>query len=163
MVRQVAVDIVELDEGIGRVRSRPDALVLLADPIDEAPRGGCVFEHENRSPLHIVADDGALDAPASMQDLHAAVVGSHQGAFAGRERHVELPLGVLAMDQQRSGEAERHLRHAGEILDVAARYARIDGVAGDMVQRRAGALADERLAGTDDLRAVIVHGIARQG
>jgi len=38
-------------------------------------------------------------------------------------------LRVLAVDQQRTGDADRHLRHARELLDVARQHGRVERVA----------------------------------
>jgi hypothetical protein len=50
---------------------------------------------------------------------------------------------VLAVDEQRAGHADRHLRHADEVLDVARQHRRVERVARDVLERRAGLLAHE--------------------
>ena len=59
------------------------------------------------------------DAARQVEHLDAAVVGGDQRALGGRQRDEELALRVLAVDLERAGEADRHLRDAGEVLDVA--------------------------------------------
>jgi hypothetical protein len=63
---------------------------------------------------------------------------------------------------QRAGKAERNLRHAGEVLDVALERVRVERVVGDMLQLGAGVLLDELLARLDDRVAVVV-GCCRAG
>jgi hypothetical protein len=46
---------------------------------------------------------------------------------------------MLAVDQQRAGEADRDLRDADEVLDVAARRRRIERVVGEVLELLAGA------------------------
>jgi hypothetical protein len=50
--------------------------------------------------------------PGEVEHLHAAVVRGHQRALGGGQRDDELALRVLAVDEERPGEAERHLGHA---------------------------------------------------
>jgi hypothetical protein len=53
-------------------------------------------------------------------------------------------LGALAIDEQRTGQSHRDLRDADELLDVAGQRARVEGVAADVLEVDAGALAHER-------------------
>ena len=92
------------------------------------------------------AETVQVDAARQVEDLHAPVVGGDQRAFGRRERDQELALGVLAVDPERPGEADRDLRHAGEVLDVALGDGRVEAVPGDVVELHAGELLHELLA-----------------
>ena len=63
---------------------------------------------------------------------------------------------MLAVDPQRAGEAERHLRHAGEVLDVAFGGVGVEREVADVLGVGAGVLADEALPLLDDGVAVVV-------
>ena len=94
------------------------------DPVAELAGLQRVVEDEDRGALHVVLDHRRLHAAALGQQPHAAVVAGDQGAFGGRHRDEEVALGVLAVDLQRPGDAERHLRDPGEVLDVAGQRRR---------------------------------------
>ena len=85
----------------------------------------------------------AFAPPHSAEQPHAAIIARDQRAFGRRHRHVEVAVGVLALDQERAGEPDRHLGRADEILDVAGQGARIEGMPADVVEPRAGSLLDE--------------------
>ena len=112
-----------------------------------------VVEDEDRRALHELLDDRGLDAAALAEQPHAAVVAGDQRAFARRHRDVELALGVLAVDAQRPGEADRHLGHAHEVLDVARQHAGIEREAADVLERGAGALLRRSAAAPRPSRA----------
>ena len=76
-----------------------------------------------------------LHAAALGEQPHPAVVAGDQRAFGGRQRDEEVALGVLAVDPQRAGEADRDLRDAEEVLDVAGQRRRVERVAADVVER----------------------------
>ena len=101
-----------------------------------------IVEDEYRRALHVFLDHRRPDAAALVEQPHAAVVAGDQRALGGRERNVEVALGVLAVDPQRTGQADRHLGHADEILDVAGQHAGIERV-GPTCELGAGVLADE--------------------
>jgi hypothetical protein len=54
--------------------------------------------------------------------------------FDRRQRHIEITLCVFPVDTQGARKADWHLRHAGEIFDVARQRRRIDRIAADMLQ-----------------------------
>ena len=86
-----------------------------------------------------------------------AVVARHERSLGRGQRDVELALGVLAVDEQRPGETDRHLRDADEVLDVARRAcAGIERVAADVLERGAGLLAGELPPGLRRLVRVVV-------
>ena len=68
---------------------------------------------------------------------------------------------MLAIDQERPCEAERHLGHAGEVLAVALDEMRVERELADVLQPGAGRLCNKCLALGDHLRREIVGGIAR--
>jgi hypothetical protein len=84
-------------------------------------------------------------------------------ALGGRQRDVELALRVLAVDEERAGEADGHLRDADEVLDVAGEDRRVERVAGDVLERCAGALLGELPARLRRLAGVVVLAVARDG
>src|SRR5206468_563771 len=51
---------------------------------------------------------------------HSALIRANQSAFRGGKRNVERALCVCAMDQQRTGNPQRHLHGPNRILNVAA-------------------------------------------
>ena len=121
--------------------------------VDEVAAVAGVVEDEDRRPLHAVAHHRAGDAAREVEHLHAAVVGGDQRALGGGQRDDELPLGVLAVDLERAGEADRHLGDAGEVLDVALGDGGVEGELVDVLELDARVLLDELLARLDDLRA----------
>ena len=116
---QVGIDVLELGHAGGGFGLFGDLGEVGPHPLDEVARLGGIVKDEDRRALHRVADHRALDAAREVEHLHAAVVGGDQRAFGGGHRHDELALRVLAVDGQRAGKADRHLRDAGEVLDVA--------------------------------------------
>ena len=114
------------------------------EPLAEVARLAGALEQERRRALHAVVDDRRLHAARLAEQLHAAVVGGDERALGGRQRDVELALGVLAVDQQRAGDADRHLRDADEVLDVARHERGIERVRADVLERGAGLLGQER-------------------
>ena len=101
-------------------RSRPVRVValgrlldlreVLGQPLSERSRLARALEHEGRSALHRVIEDRGRHAAGLVQHLHAPVVARDQGALGRRQRNVELTLRVLPVDEQRPGDADRHLR-----------------------------------------------------
>jgi hypothetical protein len=78
-----------------------------------------------------------------VQQLHASVVAGHQRPLGRRQRHVKLAACVLAVDKQRAGYSDRHLRHADEVLDIPGDRGRVDGVTADMRGTGAGGIAEK--------------------
>src|SRR5919109_52120 len=138
-----------------------DLLEVVVEPVGELARVAGALEDEGGRALHLVGHDGGGDAARLAQQPHAAVVARDQRALGGSERHVELALGVLAVDEQRPGHAERDLSDADEVLDVALGDPRIERVLGDVLERGAGALLQELAPGGGDLRRVVVLATAR--
>jgi hypothetical protein len=97
-----------------------------------------------QAPLHRVVEHRGRTPP--LGSTHAAVVARDQRALGGRERHVEIPFRVLAVDTERSCQADRHLRDAHEVLDVAGQYSGVEGVAANVSKRGAAAFVDELAA-----------------
>jgi hypothetical protein len=91
------------------------------------------------------------DAARAREHHHPALVRAHERAFGRRHRHVERPLRVLAVDEQRSRDAERHLRGADRVLDVAAHLLRRNRGRGDRRKLHAG-LAFDPLTAFAELR-----------
>jgi hypothetical protein len=135
-------------------RSRPERVVASAAAltssrcsVSQAPnRPGLAGarEHERGRALHRVVQDGGGHAARLAEQAHAAVVARDERALRGRERHVELALRMLAVDEQRAGDPDRDLRHADELLDVARQQRRVERVRRDVVELRARALVQER-------------------
>ena len=130
-----------------------DLVEVLVEPHAERPRLARAGEDEGRRALHAVVEHGGLHAARLVEELHAAVVGGHERPLGRRERHVELALGLLAVDEQRTGEPDRDLGHAGELLDVAGQDRGVERVGADVLELRARALAQELAAGAAPPRA----------
>ena len=123
----VLADVGELARrGSSPRRSRGSPSLVLFDPVAELARLQGVVEDEHRRALHVVLDHRRLDAAAFAQHPHPAVVAGDQGALGGRQRHVEISPGVLTVDAQRTGHSDRHLGHAGEVLDVSRQHAGVE-------------------------------------
>ena len=67
---------------------------------------------------------------------------------------------MLAVDPQRPGEPDRHLRDADEILDVAAENGGVEGEAADVVEPGLCLRLDEGASVGRGLACVIVGGVA---
>src|SRR6185295_5650386 len=89
--------------------------------------------------------------------------GGDESPLGGRERDQELADRVLAVDLERAGEADRHLRDAGEVLDVALGHAGIERELVDVLELHPGVLLDEALARLDDLGREVVLLVERDG
>jgi hypothetical protein len=89
------------------------------------------------------------------------VVARDQRALGRCHRHVILALGVLAVDQQRAGEPDRDLRDAHKLLDVAVHDRWIERVTARMLERGAGALANELGSPRGRLACVVVIAVTR--
>jgi hypothetical protein len=59
---------------------------------------------------------------------------------------------VLAVDEQRAGQPDRHLRDTEEVLDVAGQHGRVEGVAADVLELASGLPSDQVLPGRDGAR-----------
>ena len=89
------------------------------------------------------------------------VVAGDESPFGGRQRHVELSLGVLAVDLQWPGYSDRHLGYAREVLDVSGQNSGVERELPDVVEASAGLLAQELAALCRDLGRVIVFLVSR--
>ncbi len=138
MLRSLATE--EVDSACSRIGDQ-----VVVDPLREVARVAGVVEDEDRGALHGVLDHGRRDAAGLVEDLHAAAVGGDERALGGRQRDQELALRVLAVDSQRAREADRDLGDADEVLDVAARHRRVEGVPVDVLELLAAVVADEAL------------------
>ena len=157
----VLADVGELARARGRLGDGADLVLVPIDPVAELARLHGVVEDEHRRALHAVLDDGRLDAAALAEHAHPAVVAGDERALGGRQRHVEVSLRVLAVDAQRTGHADRHLRHAGEVLDVPRQHAGIEREASDVLEVCPGLLAQELTALGRHLGRVVVRAVAR--
>ena len=133
------------------------------DPVAELARLHRVVEHEHRRALHAVLDDGRLDAAALTQHPHPAVVAGDERPLGGRHRHVEVSLRVLPVHPQRAGHADRHLRYAGEVLEVSRQHARVEREGSDVLEAGFGLLTQELPAARRELGRVVVLLIAGTG
>ncbi len=158
---RVLLDLHQLARRGGRLGRRLDLVEVLLQPLAERARLARAREDEHRCALHAVVDDGGLDPAGLVEQPHAAVVAGDQRPLGRRERHVELALRVLAVDEQRAGEADRDLGDADEVLDVAAGDGRVEGVVREVLELDARLLADEPLSRADGLLAVVVVAVAR--
>jgi hypothetical protein len=113
------------------------------------------------SPLHPVVEDRRLDAARRVQQLHPAVVAGDQRSLGRRQRDVELALRVLAVDEQRSGDADRHLGDADELLDVPGQLRGVERVVATCSRRGVRPLAQERPAGVCRAARVVVLRVTR--
>ena len=102
-----------------------------------------VRQDEHGRALHAVVDHRGGHTAALGEQPHASVVAGDQGAFRGGEGDVELAAGMLAVDVQGAGDADGHLGHAGEVLDVARQHGRVEGEPPHVVQLGPGVLAQE--------------------
>ena len=157
----VLADIGELARVRGRLGDGADLLLALIDPGAELTRLQGVVEDEHGRALHVVLDDGRLDAAAFAEHAHAAVVAGDERALGGGQRHIELSPRVLAVDPQRAGHADRHLRHAGEVLDVPRQHAGVEREGSDVLEARPGLLAQKLPAMRRHIVCVVVLRIAR--
>jgi hypothetical protein len=87
--------------------------------------------------LHAVVDHRAGHPATEIEHLDSPVVRGDQRAFGGGHRNQELSPGMLAVDLQRTGEADRNLGHAGEVFDVALEPRRIEGVVTQVLELHA--------------------------
>ncbi len=127
----------------GGLAPRPDLVEVLAQPGAELARLARRVEQECGSALHVVVDHGRGDAAGLVQQAHAAVVAGHQRSLGGGHRHVELALGVLAVDQQRPRQPDRNLGDSDEMLDVAGGERRIERIIGYVLKRDTGPFTHE--------------------
>ena len=139
--RRVLLDVLEAARLRRRLGDLADLVEVLVQPLAERARAAGALEQERRRALHAVVHDRRLHAAGGVQQLHAAVVGGHQRALRGRHRDVELALRVLAVDEQRPGDPERHLGDPGEVLDVAGQDRRVERVGADVLEAGAHLLA----------------------
>ena len=103
----------------------------------------------------------ALDSAALGEQTHAAVVAGDQRTFGGGERDEEVTLGMFAVDANRPGDADGHLRDANEILDVAGKDRRVERVLCHVREIGAGSLANEIAADCRHRVGIVVLAIAR--
>ncbi len=145
----------------GRVGLLLDPVEVLLEPDAEVASLAGAGEDEDRSALHRVVDHRRLDAAGVAGQLHAAVVAGDESALRGRHRHPVLTLGVLTVDQQRTGEADRDLGCADEALDVAGQDRGVDRVRGELIETRARLRLGELDTGRRGRSGVVVLGIPR--
>jgi hypothetical protein len=136
---------------------------VLAQPRAELAGLAGAGEDPGRRALHAVVHHRDGDAAGLVHEPHPAVVAGHERPLGGGQRHVELALGVLPVDEQRAGEADRHLGDADEVLDVAADDRGVEGVARHVLERRAGPLGGEPRPHPRRLARVVVLAVARDG
>jgi hypothetical protein len=117
---EVGVDVEQLADARRRLGRLADLGHVRVDPVAEVARLAGRVEDEHRRALHAVVDDRARHAAGEVEHLDAAVVGGDERALGRRQRDEELALACSPLTE-RPGEADRHLRHAGEVLDVAPR------------------------------------------
>ena len=101
-------------------------------------------------------DDRCLDAAALGQHTHAAVVACHQRTLGGGHGDVKVAARMLTEDAHRTRQPERHLRDAGEVLDVARQQIWREGILGHMLELAAGSLFQKRAPLCSGLPRVIV-------
>ena len=134
---------------------------MRVDPRAEFARLEGVLEQENRRALHRPRDHRRLGAAALGDEAHAAIVAGDQRPLGGRHRNVKFALRALAVDAQRPGEPDRHLRRADEILDIARKAFRIERVAADMVEARFGSRLDKGPALGGRFGRIVVGAVSR--
>src|SRR5438067_13536930 len=79
-----------------------------------------ILKYKNRTDAILVEGQARDDASCASEGTHAPFVGTHQPAFGRRQRPIKRDLRMFAVDQKRAGDAERHLRRADWIFNVAA-------------------------------------------
>ena len=161
--RRVLLDVVKPPGAGGGLRRALDLAEVLVQPASEVARFARALEEEGWGPLHAVVDDCRDHAAGLVDQAHSAVVARHQRALRGRERHVELAARVLAVDEERAGEADRDLRHADERLDVARQHRGVERVARHVLERRARTLLGEQGPCPGRVVRVVVLAVARNG
>lgn len=110
------------------------------------------MEYERGRALHLIVHHGRLDAAAFAEQTHSTVVAGDQGALGCRQRHIEVPPGLLAVDAQRTGDANRHLGRPGEVLDVSRQHSGIEREPPDVGQVSPGLLVQEVAAAPGHVR-----------
>jgi hypothetical protein len=156
----VLLDLDECADARRGVRRTLDVIESLDQPLAEAAGLPRVGEHEHRRPLHRRLDDGRLHASALGDDAHAAAMACHQRAFRRRQRNVEIALRMLAVNAERAGEADRHLRHPDEVLDVPRGAAGFERAARDLAQIDASPLRQELPPACRHLGRVVIGATA---
>ena len=135
--------------------------MLSLEPLLEVAGLAGGLEDEDGRALHAVVGDGALHAAGQVEHLHPAVVRGDERALRRRHRDEEVAVGVLAVDRQRPGDAERDLRDADEALDVALQRVRVERVVRDVLELRSRELLHELLPLGDGILGVVVLRVAR--
>jgi hypothetical protein len=102
-----------------RFRGGLDGRKMVLDPEAESAGLERVGEDERRRALHGLLNNGRLRAAALGEEAHAAAVARHQRSLGRSHRHVEIALCMFAVDPQRPGKPDRHLRDADEIFDIS--------------------------------------------
>ena len=156
IVRVILLYFIQLTHGGGGFRHLLDALEVSRQPQAEVPRLPRTRENEHRRPLHGLARDRGGHAAAFLDHPHAAVVAGQHGAFDRGHGDIEFALGVLAVDQQRAGQANGNLRHPEQVLDIAGHLGGLEGELFGVLQCRRRILFDKRLALPHNVHAVIV-------
>ena len=98
-----------------------DRGVVGLNPAHQLSRSLRTMRHKGGGAVDLVLEHGGDGAAALTDRPHAAVVGRNQRAFGGRERHHEGAIGIVALQHQRAGEADRQGDEAEEVFDIAAK------------------------------------------
>jgi hypothetical protein len=159
---RVLLDVAQLAAGRRLLGLGLDGGEVRRHPFAEGARGTRVGKHEQRRALHRVVEHGGADAAGLAAQTHAARVARHQRALGGGHGHVELALGMLAVHEHRTGQPDRHLRDADEVLDVAGQNGRVERVTSDMRERGAGLGRDDIAARLGHVARVVVVLVAGQ-
>jgi hypothetical protein len=159
----VAVDVVQLRHAGCRFCVLADDAHILVHPLDEIPRPSCVIKNEDRRALHSVGHNRTFHSATQVEQLHPPVVRGDERAFGRRQGNDKVPLCVLAVDGQRPGKAQGNLHDACEILHIARGSVGVKGVVGDVFHFGVGKVRHKALAGRDNLRAVVIIAVTRDG
>ncbi len=152
----VVLDLVQFSHGGRAFGNRLDLAEVLVQPEVEVACVARIAEHEAGCPLHGLAADGGLDSAAFPNDFHPPVIAGEHGALDGRHGDIKLALGVLPIDQKRTGQPNRHLCHAKQVLDVAGHGLRVERKLACVMQAGWRLFFDKGLSFGDDVSAVVV-------
>src|SRR5210317_129256 len=128
------LDVGELANPRGGFRGRLDFRKMILHPGAEFTSLSRIGKNKRRSALHELFDHGGFDTAALADRTHAATVAGNKSALGRCHGNQKIAACVLAVYSQRSGNPERNLSDADEILDIARQELWIDAVTRDMVQ-----------------------------